>query len=182
MRSEGVMEDLMDKKKLFFLVMFTLLVSPVPDAHAQKMGNQLLTGLTTVQVRVQYSDESGMKATGTESSQLVADTERQLSGAGLKIVSSSDFDRLAASRGYPIALLDIGVRLAKIADTDMKMYTLSVRLRQVVYIARMPTLYFLGGTWDVTDSGTMDNFSFVRERLSAIVSNLVNDYKSENPK
>jgi hypothetical protein len=172
----------MDKKKLVFVVMLALLVSPVLNAHAQKMGDQLLAGLTTVHLRVQYSDESGLKATGTESSQLVSDTERQLSDAGLKVVSSGEFDRLIASRGYPIALLDVEVRLAKVGDTDLKIYNLSVRLRQLSYIARMPTLRFLGGTWDITDSGTVDNFSFVRQRLSGIISNLVSDYKSENPK
>ena len=172
----------MDKKKLFFFVILSLLVSPVFDAHAQKMGDQLLAGLTTVYLRVQYSDDSGMKATGTESNQLVSDTERQLSEAGLKIVSSSEFDRLIASRGYPIALLDVEVRIAKVKDMDLKVYNLSVRLRQLAYIARMPTLRFLGGTWDITDYGTMDDFSFVKQRLNAVIARLVSDYKSENPK
>jgi hypothetical protein len=172
----------MDKKKLFFLVMLTLLVSPVFDAHAQKMGDQLLAGLTTVYLRVQYSDESGMKAAGSESSQLISETERQLTDAGLKVVSSSEFDRLIASRGYPIAMLEVEVRLAKVKDMDLKIYTLSVRLRQLSYVARMPTLRFLGGTWDVTDYGVLDDFSFLRQRLSAVISNLVSDYKSENPK
>jgi hypothetical protein len=172
----------MDKKKLFFFVLLTLLVSPVFDAHAQKMGDQLLAGLTTVYLRVQYSDESGMKATGSESSQLISDTEQQLTDAGLKVVSSSEFDRLVASRGYPIAMLDVEVRLAKIPDLEVKVYNLSVRLRQLSYVARMPTLRFLGGTWDVTDAGTMDNFSFLKQRVNAIVSRFVSDYKSENPK
>jgi len=172
----------MDKKKLFFFVILGLLVSPVFDAHAQKMGDELLAGLTTVCLRVQYSDESGLKATGAESNQLVSDTERQLSAAGLKVVSSSEFDRLIASRGYPIALLDVEVRLAKVKDMDLKIYNLSVRLRQLSYVARKPTLRFLGGTWDVTDYGTMDNFSFVNQRLNAVIARLVSDYKSENPK
>jgi len=172
----------MDKKKLFFFVLLTLLVSPVFDAHAQKMGDQLLAGLTTVYLRVQYSDESGMKATGSESSQLISGTEQQLTDAGLKVVSSSEFDRLIASRGYPIAMLDVEVRLAKIPDMEVKVYNLSVRLRQLSYVARMPTLRFLGGTWDVTDAGTMDNFSFLKQRVNAIVSRFVSDYKSENPK
>ena len=172
----------MDKKKLFFFVILSLLVSPVFDAHAQKMGDELLAGLTTVCLRVQYSDESGLKATGAESNQLVSDTERQLSAAGLKVVSSSEFDRLIASRGYPIALLDVEVRLAKVKDMDLKIYNLSVRLRQLSYVARKPTLRFLGGTWDVTDYGTMDNFSFVNQRLNAVIARLVSDYKSENPK
>jgi hypothetical protein len=172
----------MGKKKLFFFVILSLLVSPVFDAHAQKMGDQLLAGLTTVYLRVQYSDDSGMKATGAESSQLVSDTERQLSEAGLKIVSSSEFDRLIASRGYPIALLDVEVRIAKVKDMDLKVYNLSVKLRQLAYIARMPTLKFLGGTWDITDYGTMDDFSFVKQRLNAVIVRLVSDYKSENPK
>ena len=172
----------MDKKKLFLFVLLTLLVSPVFDAHAQKMGDQLLAGLTTVYLRVQYSDESGMKATGSESSQLISDTEQQLTDAGLKVVSSSEFDRLIASRGYPIAMLDVEVRLAKIPDMEVKVYNLSVRLRQLSYVARMPTLRFLGGTWDVTDAGTMDNFSFLKQRVNAIVSRFVSDYKSENPK
>jgi hypothetical protein len=172
----------MDKKKLFFFVILSLLVSPVFDAHAQKMGDQLLAGLTTVYLRVQYSDDSGMKATGAESNQLVSDTERQLSAAGLKVVSSSEFDRLIASRGYPIALLDVEVRIAKVKDMDLKVYNLSVKLRQLAYIARMPTLRFLGGTWDITDYGTMDDFSFVKQRLNAVIVRLVSDYKSENPK
>jgi len=172
----------MDKKKLFFFVLLSLLVSPVFDAHAQKMGDQLLAGLTTVCLRVQYSDDSGMKATGAESNQLVSDTERQLSAAGLKIVSSSEFDRLIASRGYPIALLDVEVRIAKVKDMDLKVYNLSVRLRQLAYIARMPTLRFLGGTWDIKDYGTMDDFSFVKQRLNAVITRFVSDYKSENPK
>ena len=172
----------MDKKKLFFFVILSLLVSPVFDAHAQKMGDELLAGLTTICLRVQYSDDSGMKATGSESNQLVSDTERQLSDAGLKVVSSSEFDRLIASRGYPIALLDVEVRLAKVKDMDLKIYNLSVRLRQLSYVARKPTLRFLGGTWDVTDYGTMDDFSFVRQRLNAVITRLVSDYKSENPK
>ena len=172
----------MDKKKLFFFVLLTLLVSPVFSAHAQKMGDQLLAGLTTVYLRVQYSDESGMKATGSESSQLISDTEQQLTDAGLKVVSSSEFDRLIASRGYPIAMLDVEVRLSKVPDMEVKVYNLSVRLRQLSYVARMPTLRFLGGTWDVTDAGTMDNFSFLKQRVNAIVSRFVSDYKSENPK
>jgi len=172
----------MDKKKLFLFVLLTLLVSPVFDAHAQKMGDQLLAGLTTVYLRVQYSDESGMKATGSESSQLISDTEQQLTDAGLKVVSSGEFDRLIASRGYPIAMLDVEVRLAKVPDMEVKVYNLSVRLRQLSYVARMPTLRFLGGTWDVTDAGTMDNFSFLKQRVNAIVSRFVSDYKSENPK
>jgi hypothetical protein len=162
--------------------MLTLLVSPVLDARAQKMGDQLLAGLTTVYVRVQYSDESRIKATGTESNQLASDAERQLTNAGLKVVSSGEFDRLIASRGYPIALLDVEVRLGKVPDMDLKIYNLRVRLRQLSYIARMPTLRFLGGTWDVTDSGTLDNFSFVRQRLNEVITRLVSDYKSENSK
>jgi hypothetical protein len=174
----------MDKKRLFF---FALLILPflgtsVFDAHAQKMGDQLLAGLTTVHLRVQYSDESGMKATGAESNQLASDTERQLTDAGLKVVSSGEFDRLIASRGYPIALLDVEVRLAKVPDVDLKVYNLSVRLRQLSYIARMPTLRFLGGTWDVTDYGTLDKFSFLQQRLNGVITRLVDDYKSENPK
>jgi hypothetical protein len=174
----------MDKKRLFFFAFLILILlgTPVFNLHAQKMGDQLLAGLTTVCLRVQYSDESGMKATGTESNQLVSDTERQLSDAGIKVVSSSEFDRLIASRGYPIALLDVEVRIAKVKDMDLKVYNLSVRLRQLAYIARMPTLRFLGGTWDITDYGTMDDFSFVKQTLNAVITRLVSDYKSENPK
>jgi hypothetical protein len=172
----------MNKKKLFLLGLLILLVSPVLIAHAQKMGEQLLAGLTTVHLRVQYSDETGTKAAGTESNQLVSDTERQLSDAGLKVVSSSEFDRLIASRGYPIALLDVEVKLGKVPDMDLKVYHLSARLRQVAYVARMPTLRFLGATWEVTDYGVADNFSFLKQRLSAMISRLVSDYKSENPK
>lgn len=172
----------MAKKKLLFLMVVVFLVSPVVNAQAQKVADQLLAGLTTVNLRVMYSDESGMKSTGSESSQLISDTERQLSDAGLKVVSSGEFDRLVASRGYPIALLDVEVRTGKIKDTELKVYNLSIRLRQLAYVARMPTLRFLGGTWDATDFGVFDDFSFLRQRLSAVIARLVSDYRSENPK
>lgn len=172
----------MDKKKLLFFVMLTLLVSPVLDARAQKMGDQLLSGLTTVCLRVQYSDDSGMKATGTESNQLISDTEPQLTDAGLKLVSKDEFERLVSSRGYPIGLLDLQVTTNKISGVDFKIYYVSLKLQQLCYVARKPVLRFMGSTWDITDAGTADDFNAVKKRVKEAVDRFVSDYKSENPK
>jgi hypothetical protein len=174
----------MDKKRLFFFafLVLTFLGTPVFTVHAQKMGDELLAGLTTVCLRVQYSDESGLKATGTESNQLVSDTERQLSDTGLKLVSKDEFERLVSSRGYPIGLLDLGVKTNKINGVDFKVYYVSLKLQQLAYVARKPVLRFMASTWDITDAGTADDFNAVKKRVKEAVDRFVSDYQSENPK
>lgn len=172
----------MDKKRLFFLVMLTLLVSPVLNAHAQKLGDELLAGLTTLHLRVQYSDDSGVKSTGPEANQLLSDTERQLADTGLKLVSSTDFERLVSSRGYPIGVLNLEVRTNKVNGIDSKIYYISLRLQQVCYVARKPVLRFFAPTWDVTDAGLADDFDAVKKLVKESVGRFVSDYRSENPK
>jgi hypothetical protein len=171
----------MDKKKLFLFFMLTLLVSPVLDAHAQKLGDELLAGLTTVYLRVQYTDESG-RSTGPESNQLLTDTERQLADTGLKLVSSTEFERLVSSRGYPIGTLNLQVRIDKVTGIDAKVYYISLRLQQVCYVARKPVLRFFAPTWDITDAGLADDTAAVKKLVKDAVDRFVSDYRSENPK
>ena len=172
----------MDKTKLFFLIVLTLVASPVINAHAQKLGDDLLAGLTTLSLRVQYSDESGSKLSGTESTQLLSDTERQLADTGLKLVSSADFERLVSSRGYPIGVLNLEVRTNKVSGIDSKIYSISLKLQQVCYVARKPVLRFMASTWDITDAGTADDFNEVKIRVNETLGRFVSDYKAENPK
>jgi len=174
----------MDKLKVVFVVTLGLLLlgSPASTAFGQKAAQDILAGLTTVHARIFYSEDGTVRETGQERNQLAAGLERQLDETGLKRVSKDEFERLLSSRGYPIGLLDLEVRTNKINGVDFKVYTVSLKLQQLGYVARKPVLRFMASTWDLTDAGTVDDFNGVRKRVSEAVGRFVTDYKAENPK
>jgi len=174
----------MDKKRIFFLMTLALLLlaSPASTVFGQKAAADILAGLTTVHVRIFYSEDGSLRETGQERNQLAADLERQLADTGLKLVSKDEFERLLSSRGYPIALLDLEVKTNKISGVDFKIYYVSLKLQQLCYVARKPVLRFMASTWDLTDAGTADDFNAVKKRVKEATDRFVNDYLSENPK
>jgi ribosome maturation factor RimP len=62
------------------------------------------------------------------------------------------------------------------------MYYVSLKLQQVAYVARKPVLRFMASTWDLTETGTVDDFSAVKKRVNEILDRFVSDFRSENPK
>ena len=174
----------MDKKSVFLVVALGLLLlgSPASSVYGQKAAQDILAGLTTAHVRIFYSENGSLRESGQERNQLAANLERQLADTGLKLVSRDEFERLLSSRGYPIGLLDLEVRTNKISGVDFKMYYVSLKLQQVAYVARKPVLRFMASTWDLTETGTVDDFSAVKKRVNEILDRFVSDFRSENPK
>ncbi len=176
----------MNKKRTFFVMALVLLLvgglASTSTGFGQKAAPDILAGLTTAYVRVSYFVDGALRETGPERNQLAADLERQLADTGLKLVAKEEFEKLISSRGYPIGLLDLEVRMKKISGVDFKTYYVSLKLQQVCYVARKPVLRFMASTWDITDSGTADDFNTVKRSVKEAVDRFVSDYKSENPK
>jgi hypothetical protein len=174
----------MDRKRIFLVITLGLLLlgTPASTVYGQKAAPEILAGLTTAHVRISYFEDGSARESGQERNQLAADLERQLADTGLKLVSKDEFERLLSSRGYPIGLLDLEVRTGKISGVDFKIYYVSLKLQQIAYVARKPVLRFMANTWDITDTGTADDFSGVKKRVKEAVDRFVNDYRAENPK
>jgi len=176
----------MNKKRIFFVMALVLLLvgghASTSTGFGQKAAPDILAGLTTVHVRVFYVVDGSLTETGPEANQLAADLERRVADTGLKLVPKAEFDRLVSSRGYPIGLLDLEVRTNKISGVDFKLYYVGLKLQQLSYVARKPVLRFMASTWDITDSGTADDFNAVKERVKEAVDRFVSDYNAENPK
>lgn len=174
----------MDKIRVFLAVALGLLLlgSPASTVFGQKAAADILAGLTTAHVRISYFEDGSAREGGPERNQLASDLERQMADTGLKLVSRDEFERLASSRGYPIGLLDLEVRTNKISGVDFKVYSLSLKLQQLCYVARKPVLRFMAPTWEVTETGAADDFNVLKKRVKEAVDRFVSDYKSENPK
>jgi hypothetical protein len=184
MQKERVKEAPMDKMKVFFAITLGLLLlgGPASTVCGQKAADDILAGLTTAHVRVSYSEDGLLRESGQERNQLAADMERQLADTGLKLVSREEFERLLSSRGYPIGLLDLEVRVSKISGMDIRIFFVSLKLQQLSYVARKPVLRFLAPTWDATNAGTADDFNAVKKTANEVIGRFVADYKAENPK
>ncbi|MGD2124446.1 MAG: hypothetical protein PVG99_00110 [Desulfobacteraceae bacterium] len=173
----------MDRKKLLWILVLVpfLWQSPLFMGLAQSQSNPSLGGLTSMYVRVQ-PQEGSQETTGINLDQLRADTEEQLSKAGITILPQQEFERLQRSRGYPLALLDVDIGVFPIQGVDLKMYSISIRVRQSVFLSRKPVIRLWAPTWEMRDTGTTDDVASIPERVRGAVSRLVGDYQSENPK
>jgi len=141
-----------------------------------------LAGLTTIHPRVQYYEDGIPKETGQAVAQLQSDLESMLSDSGVKVVPMDEFERLVASRSYPIALLDMEVRMSKTPDSELKMYILTIKVRQAVFLSRKPVVRFMASSWESTDFGAAKDFPFVRGVAKDAVARFVQDLQAQNPK
>jgi len=173
----------MDKKRLFWVTALTLLLlgTLANTGFGQKTAPDILAGLTTAAMRVSYYEEGSLRNSSSEGRQLASDLEKQLGETGLKLVSEDELERLLVSRGYPAGLLDLDVRTSKMSGVEIQVYYISVKLYQVCYVARKPVLRFMASTWDLTDTGTADDFNAVRGRVREAVARFVGDFRAENP-
>ena len=178
----------MNRKKLFILslILFLCVGSSVSllFAEIQRISGaeDALAGLTTIYPRIQYYEDGMLKETGQARAQLQSDLERMLTDAGIKLVGMAEFERLVASRSYPIALLDMEVRMSKIPDTELNTYILSIKVRQAVFLARKPVVRFLASSWESTDFGAAKDFPFVSGVANDALGRFVQDLRAQNPK
>lgn len=178
----------MNRKTLFALTFIAFLcvggTASLLFAEIQRISGaeDALAGLTTLQPRIRYYEDGSLRETNPATIELQSDVERILTDAGVKLVGKDEFERLVASRSYPIGLLDIEVRMSAPREMDVRTYILSIKVRQAVFLARKPVVRFLASSWESLDFGDAKNFSFVRDVAKDALGRLVQDLRAQNPK
>ena len=178
----------MNKKKSFILILVlcfclggsaSLLFGEIQRISGAE---DALVGLTTIYPHIQYYEDGVLKETGQSAAQLQSDVESMLTDAGIKLVNRAEFERLVASRNYPIALLDMDVRMSKIPDVEIQSYILLLKVRQPVFLSRRPVVRFMASSWESTDFGVAKDFPFVRGVARDALARFVQDLQAQNPK
>jgi hypothetical protein len=172
-------------KKLWIIavLVFLCLSSSASCLFAQAQGSEaILAGLTTMNIRIQYYEDGVLQDTSPERAQLQSDAEGMLTDAGLKLVDSGEFERLLSSRNYPVAMLDMEVRMSKLPDTDLRTYLLSLKIRQGAFLGRRPVVTFLASTWESTNFGATKDFSLVRRVAKDALGKFVESFQAQNSK
>jgi hypothetical protein len=171
------------KKPLFFMTLLLLLTTLgfLSQAFAQLAASDSLFGLKAVRVEVKPMENSDERVQDIGLAQVLAQTEAQLSEAGLTILPEDEYLRLRRSFRYPLALIEILVGVFPIQQSELMIYTTNVRLNQAVYMARRPVVKFLAPTWEARDLGATNDLPALRGRIRDMVSRLVSDYQSAGP-
>jgi hypothetical protein len=173
----------MSKKCPCLVTLLFLLAAPgfLSQGYAQNAAKDSLFGLKAVRVEVKPMEGSDERVEEVDLAQVLAQTERQMSEAGLTILPEKEYLRLRRSFGYPLAFLEIGVGVFPIQDSEHVIYAGHVRLNQVVYMARRPVLKFLAPTWEVRAFGSTSDIPSLRGRIEEVVNRLVQEYQSAEP-
>jgi len=169
----------------FGFVLFLLVLGNGGTAvFAQGGSNPGLEGLTSIYVQVLPHDGPGDHQKEMGGYRLGYEVERRLSDAGMKILSEEEFQRFLPSRGYPLALVELRTKTVPVPakDLDVMVFTVTLKLRQSVMLARKPIVKVLAPTWELSDTGAAKDLATVRERVMTAVASLVRDLQSANPK
>jgi hypothetical protein len=174
----------MTKKHLLLVALVLPLMASgfLSQVLAQNATSEPLVGLKAVRVEVKIIEGSDQRVQEIGLAQLLTQTEKQLSNAGLKVLGQDEYLRLRRSSNYPLALLEILIGVFTIEEAgDVVVYAGHVRLNQTVCLARKPSLNLLAPTWEFRTFGPTNDLPSLRERFKDIVSKLVQDYKSAGP-
>lgn len=114
---------------------------------------------------------------GLKAATLKADTELQLRGAGLKVLSREEFYKIKGATG-----LYLKVHVLK-HDSAGYVYNVSLSLKEKAHLTRIPYLAPLATTWESDVSlGITPNISDIRATVNALVNEFVDMYLAANPK
>ena len=175
----------MDTNKFGITVALVTLLALVLSAPTSALGepNPGLEGITSIYVQVLPHDGPRDHQKEMEGYRLRYEVERLLSQAGMKILSEEEFQKFLPSRGYPLALVELRTKTVPVPvkDLDVMVFTVTLKLRQSVMLARKPIVKVLAPTWELSDTGAAKGLATVKERAMTAVAGLVRDLQSSNP-
>lgn len=175
----------MGRTRLLLLAVFmaSCLGNPASAVFAQNQGaHAALSGLTAIHPVIRYFEDAAPRPRAAAATQLQSDVERILSDNGIAITDSAEFDRLVGARNYPIAMLQLDLRMANHPDQDMKSYLVSCHIRQPVFLSRKPVVRFLATTWESTDFGMTKDVAFARGVAKEALGRFIQEWRAQNPK
>ncbi|UCB48122.1 MAG: hypothetical protein JSW56_13345 [Deltaproteobacteria bacterium] len=141
----------------------------------------ILGGLKSVYVQVEpFSRETQDK--GLAAAQLLKDTERQLSKAGIKLLSEREFNNFRLTGSYPLARLDVSVTIDQIdvGGTSLNVNLIVVTARQQALLGRKPAIRFFAITWQRQEISYSNDVADVYEVLGGLVNEFISAYNAAN--
>jgi hypothetical protein len=173
----------MTKKPLVLITLLLLFMATgfLSQGFAQMTASDALFGLKAVRVEVKPMENSDERVQEIGLDDVLAQTEAQLSAAGLTLLPEEEYLRLLRSFRYPLALVEVVVGVFPIQESELVIYTAKVRLNQAVYMARRPVIKFLAPTWEARHMGSTKDLPSLKGRIKVMVSNLIEDYQSAGP-
>ncbi len=118
---------------------------------------------------------------GLTTRQLRYDAEKKLQKAGIKRLSEEEYDKYKTIRSYPMARLEVLTDVQEVKDTkDLRIYNITVQIRQVVWLGRKPIVNFAGTTWRTQEFGYTWSLDVVRDKVKEAVGRFITAYLSAN--
>jgi hypothetical protein len=156
---------------------------PLSFAMNRQQPMTLFKGLQFVHVMVAPLDEK-TKNRGFDARRLGTETERQLQKAGIKILSTEEYDRVRMSKSYPVVRLEMSVSIEEINLEGLKINVdqIVIKARQSAFLTLNPRISLLATTWERRRINYNSNKEETWQILRKLVDEFIGDYRSANPK
>ena len=119
---------------------------------------------------------------GLSSGQVLRDMKRQLDRAGIPLISDSEYDRLKASKRYPLARIEVYVAAYELDEPKLIIYSIKVEVRQAMLLIRKPVVKMVASTWSKEQFGNTPDLDEVRGKLRELMDDFIDAYFSVNPR
>jgi hypothetical protein len=155
------------------------LMIPQTPVMAQKEGASTLEGLKSIYVDVTAVADQ-LEAQGLRKDRIKSDTERKLKRAGIPVVSQKEYTRLKRTPRYPLAIIELSLDLADIDNINLRIYTIKVQVKQVVFLARKPVVKIWSTTWERRKIVGAGSLEIINKNLSDALEEFIGDFSSVN--
>lgn len=176
----------MHKKMEWFALLIIVSFVWIGDAFALVKGtgeidSTTLRGIKSIYVQI-LPINARTTQEGLTTAKIQRDTERQLERAGIKLLSEKEFLRLKQPRNYPLGRLEVLVTIKDIKQDNGKVYNITVRISQIVFLSRAPVIKLFAPTWESTILGYSHNPDVISDGVRDGVEEFIDAYLSVNPK
>ena len=160
------------------------LAGPQAQVSAAHYENAMavLNGIQTIYVSVKPIENPGVVGTDSDEGQIKASVEQQLRKAGISVLPQEEYDRYKMTLKYPLANLEIGITAHKLEGMNDAVVVVSVRLMQVVFLARKAIVQVNAPTWESREIGVGNDPNFFEKALKKNVNFFIEDYFEANPR
>ena len=172
-------------KMLAIVLAVSALSATIVVAQSEEVRNrETLRGLPGVYVVIEDLG-TDIKKDGLTEEQLRTDVEVRLRRAGIRVLT---LDEVKESLIKPALLIRVTAlksdSLSKLLEGSIYSFSISIELKQVATLGRMPSKFFLVTTWNdgVIGFATVKNVRIIRDDLGDYVDKFANDFLTVNPK
>lgn len=158
------------------LLLLTLIPFYIPDLSAQTFQRETLRGLKGFYVFVEEQRDE-IKQAGLTKDILRTDVELKLRKVGIRVLTK---DEMFLMQGTPQLIVD--VTAFEPESIHGFIYSVNIFFMQRVLLSRNRSIKTNAVTWQKTFLGTTPKLRIIRETVSDLVDDFMNDYLAVNPK